>query len=162
MNKLILVVDDSSIMRKVVGIGLNRAGFVVLAFPNGLELLRHLSQPNVSIPDGVVLDIQMPYLDGYQLASTLKARPEFAHALIVMPSRHDGLFQRLRSRLAGATAHMAKPFQVQALVRLVEYYLGAQDLSTRQPFQDFGDPASLVIPRVLSGVPLIDDRAQLL
>ena len=162
MNKLILVVDDSPIMRKVVGLGLNRAGFAVETFPNGLELLRRMSLPNVCTPDGVVLDIQMPYLDGYQLAYTLKHRPGYAHTVIIMLSRHDGIFQRLRSRLAGATAHMAKPFQVQELVRLVELHLGVQDRSIDPPFRDFGDPASLVSPHLLSGVPLIDDRAQLL
>ena len=158
MNTLIAVVDDSSIMRKVVGIGLHRAGFAVQAFPNGLELLRHLAQPGARVPAGIILDIQMPYLDGYQLAYRLKTQPGYAHVVIILLSRHDGLFQRLRGRLAGANEYVTKPCPMHELVHLIESHLGVQDPTSSAPFQDFGDPASLLHPHLLSGIPLLDER----
>ena len=124
MNKLIMVIDDSQTVRKIIATCLGREGFAVVSFPDGVEAMRWLSQPNARIPDLVILDIGLPKLDGYEVARRLKAKPQFSHTVIVMLSRHDGVIDRLKGRLAGAKDFMSKPFKTQDIISVIESYVG--------------------------------------
>ncbi len=124
MSKLIMVIDDSTTVRKIIETCLGREGFLVAGFSDGVEAMRWLSQPNARIPDLVILDIGLPKMDGYEVARRLKTKPQFNNTVIIMLSRRDGVIDRLKGRLAGARAYLTKPFKTQEIINLIESYLG--------------------------------------
>ena len=123
-NKMILVVDDSPTVRNILETCLSQEGFLVHIFPDGIEMMRWLTGPKGCVPDLVILDINLPKIDGYEVARRLKAKPYFAHCIIVMLTRRDSVIDRLKGRLAGSAAYLTKPFQTQELVAAVKALLG--------------------------------------
>lgn len=124
MNKLIMVIDDSTTVRKIITTCLGREGFFVVDFPDGVEAMRWLSQPNARIPELVILDIGLPKMDGYEVARRLKSKPQFSNTVIIMLSRRDGVIDRLKGRLAGAKDYISKPFKTQDIISVIESYVG--------------------------------------
>ena len=124
MSKLVMVIDDSMTVRKIVETCLSREGFEVKSFADGVEAMRWFTTPQARIPDLVILDIGLPKMDGYDVARRLKARPQFNNTVIVMLSRRDGVIDRLKGRLAGAKDYLTKPFKTQDLVATIEAHLG--------------------------------------
>ena len=92
-------------------------GFTVLIAANPLQALARLDE---AVPDLILLDITMPHMDGFQLCKLIKANPQTAGVPVVMLSGKDGLFDKVRGRLAGAVDHVAKPFDPAVLVQAVE------------------------------------------
>jgi DNA-binding response OmpR family regulator len=130
MGKIVMVIDDSATVRKIIETCLGREGFDVFSFPDGLDALRWLTNPNSRVPDLVLLDIGLPKMDGYEIARRLKAKSEFSHTVIVMLSRRDGMIDRLKGRLAGAKDYITKPFKTQDIVGVIESHLGAAPASS--------------------------------
>lgn len=125
MSKLVMVIDDSPTVRKIVETSLRREGFDVKGFIDGYEAMRWLISPEARIPDLVLLDIGLPKMDGYEVARRFKAKPNFNNTVIVMLSRRDGVIDRLKGRLAGAKDYITKPFRTQDVLSVIESYLGA-------------------------------------
>jgi len=124
MSKLVMVIDDSTTVRKIIETCLGRQGFQVLGFPDGVEAMRWLMEPTSRVPDLVFLDIGLPKMDGYEVARRLKIKPQFSNTVIVMLSRRDGMIDRLKGRLAGAKDYITKPFKTQDIISVTESYLG--------------------------------------
>jgi len=124
MSKLVMVIDDSTTVRKIIETCLGRQGFQVLGFPDGVEAMRWLMEPTSRMPDLVFLDIGLPKMDGYEVARRLKTKPQLSNAVIVMLSRRDGMIDRLKGRLAGAKDYITKPFKTQDIISVTESYLG--------------------------------------
>ena len=125
MSKLVMVIDDSPTVRKVVETSLRREGFTVTSFANGIEAMQSLTLPQARIPDLVVLDIGLPKMDGYEIARRLKTKSQFSNTIIIMLSRRNGIIDRLKGRLAGAKEYVTKPFKTQDFIEVVESYLGS-------------------------------------
>ncbi len=119
-SRLVIVVDDSPTIRNILETCLSQEGFVVHTFSDGIEMMRWLTGSEGCVPDLVILDINLPKMDGYEVARRLKAKPRFAQSIIVMLSRRDSMIDRLKGRLAGASAYLTKPFQIQELVSIVK------------------------------------------
>jgi DNA-binding response OmpR family regulator len=120
----IMVIDDSFVVRKILAIGLARAGFEVECYEDGVEALRSLQDPErQELPDLVILDIVLPKMDGYEIAVLLRSRPELSRIVIVVLSRRDGILDRLKGRLAGASAYIMKPFRMSEVVQVVSELL---------------------------------------
>lgn len=124
MSKLVMVIDDSATVRKIVETCLGREGFDVLGFQDGLDAIRWLAGPQARIPDLVILDIGLPKMDGYEVARRLKTKSQFSNTVIVMLSRRDGVIDKLKGRLAGAKDYLTKPFKTQELISVIESHLG--------------------------------------
>jgi twitching motility two-component system response regulator PilG len=126
MSQLVMIVDDSPTIRKIVEVVLRRQGYEVVAVPDGVEALRYVIAPAARLPDLILLDIQMPRLDGYELAQRIRRRerPHLAHIPIVMLSRRTGIIDRIFARLCGVRAYLPKPFTEQQLLALVGALLG--------------------------------------
>lgn len=124
MSKLVMVIDDSATVRKIVETCLKREGFDVQTFPDGIEAMRWFTQPNVRIPDLVILDIGLPKMDGYEVARRLKSKPQLSNTIIIMLSRRDGMIDKLKGRLAGAKDYLTKPFKTQDIISVIESHLG--------------------------------------
>lgn len=119
----IVVVDDSLTVRKILEISLDRAGFTVSSFPDGMQLLQALTQQQLPVPDAVILDVGLPRMDGYALARTLRHHQAFQAVPIILLSGHTGTLDKLRGRLAGATAYVTKPFQPAQVLEVLRAHL---------------------------------------
>ena len=129
MSKLVMVIDDSTTVRKIVETCLSREGFDVKGFADGVEAMSWFMTPQARIPDLVILDIGLPKMDGYDVARRLKAKPQFSHTIIVMLTSRDGVIDRLKGRLAGAKDYMIKPFRTQELISVLHSHLGVPTLT---------------------------------
>ena len=76
-----------------------------------------------AIPDLVFVDLCLPIIDGYGIIRRLKAKPAFAQTVFVILSRRDGVLDRLKGRLAGASIYLTKPCKTQEIVAVVQTYL---------------------------------------
>ena len=124
MNKFIMVIDDSPTVRKIIETCLRRKGFDVLGFTDGVEAMRWVtSDPSSRIPDLVLLDINLPKIDGYEVARRFKAKSMFNNTIIIMLSRRDSVIDRLKGRLAGAKDYITKPFKTEEIVAIVQEQL---------------------------------------
>jgi twitching motility two-component system response regulator PilG len=112
----VMVVDDSSTVRKSAEIFLAEAGCRVLLAEDGFEALAKVVD---HAPDLVFCDILMPRLDGYQTCALIKRNARFAATPVIMLSSKDGLFDRARGRLAGSDEYLTKPFTREALLAAV-------------------------------------------
>jgi twitching motility two-component system response regulator PilG len=121
----VMVIDDSMTVRAVVEASLTRAGFHVTAFPDGLAAMGALARGEVDVPSLLLLDIGLPKMEGYEVARILRSKPEFADTVFIMLTAHDGVLDKLRSKLAGASEFIAKPFNVKYVVEVVRRYLEA-------------------------------------
>ena len=83
-----------------------------------------LTEPDAPVPDLILLDIELPRMDGYEVARRLKSKPRFHSTVIVMLSRRDGVIDRLKGRLAGARDYITKPFKTQEIIAVAQAYLG--------------------------------------
>ncbi len=119
-RKLILAVDDSLTVQRVVALTLERKGYRVLAASDGMQAL---SLINDQLPDLVLLDITMPRMDGYQVCRVIKQNGSTGHIPVIMLSGKDGFFDRVKGRLAGASDYVTKPFERDVLADTVEKYL---------------------------------------
>jgi CheY-like chemotaxis protein len=119
---LVLMIDDSRTTRKILEVCLEREGYSVVSYGDPLEALRALNVPNAAIPDIAFIDIGLPGMNGYQVIQYLKVRPQFQQMTIIVLSGRNGLLDRLKARLAGATEYVTKPFKTQEIVALVQKY----------------------------------------
>lgn len=118
---LVMVVDDSLTMRKVTSRVLERHNFEVSAARDGVEALEKLEE---RVPDLMLLDIEMPRMDGYELATTMKADPRFKDVPIVMITSRTGDKHRQRAFDIGVQRYLGKPYQELDLMRNVYDLLG--------------------------------------
>jgi twitching motility two-component system response regulator PilG len=115
----ILVVDDSPTIRKLVSMTLEKYGHRVLCATNGLDALNKL---NEVIPDLILSDINMPHMDGYQLCKMIRGNAVTRSVPVIMLSGKDGIFDKLRGRMVGATAYITKPFEIDSLLQLIDMH----------------------------------------
>ncbi len=118
----LLVIDDSSTIRRSAEIFLGQAGYTVVLAEDGFAALSVILE---SKPALVFCDIQMPRLDGFQTCALIRRHPEFRHVPVVLLSSRDGVFDRARGVLAGASAYLTKPFTKESLLRTVSEQLAS-------------------------------------
>ena len=115
-GKHILVVDDSPSVRRVVSSMLKQHGWDVQMARDGVEALEMIS---AETPAAVLLDIEMPRMDGYELTSTVRAQEQYRTLpLIVLTSRAASKHQQ-RAMTLGASAYVVKPYQDEELLNII-------------------------------------------
>ncbi|AZR26510.1 response regulator [Xanthomonas vasicola pv. arecae] len=118
---LVMVVDDSLTMRKVTSRVLERHNLDVSTARDGVEALELLEE---RVPDLMLLDIEMPRMDGYELATAMRADPRFRAVPIVMITSRSGEKHRQRAFEIGVQRYLGKPYQELDLMRNVYDLLG--------------------------------------
>lgn len=93
-------------------------------FQDGVEALRWLTPPEAVVPALMLVDLNLPKMDGYEIIRLLKANPVCAHTIFVILSQRDGILDRLKGRLAGAHANLIKPFKTDQIVAVIRISLG--------------------------------------
>lgn len=110
----ILVVDDSITMRKVTGRVLERHKFEVKTARDGIDALDVMEN---CVPDLMLLDIEMPRMDGYELASRMRADERYKHIPIIMITSRTGEKHRQKAMHIGVQKYLGKPYQEAELLR---------------------------------------------
>ena len=116
----ILVIDDSATVRGAVGGYLRDAGYQVVLAEDGFDALAKIGDCR---PQLIVCDIPMPRLDGYRTCALVRASAVFRATPVLMLSSKEGLFDRARGSLAGASACLAKPLARETLLAAVRQHL---------------------------------------
>jgi chemosensory pili system protein ChpA (sensor histidine kinase/response regulator) len=112
----ILIVDDSLSMRHVLSLAVKKAGWSAVPARDGLEALEVVDR-GTPAPDLVLLDVEMPRMDGFEFLSAVRAQRANANLPIVMLTSRGGEKHRDKARALGATDYMVKPFQEEALLQ---------------------------------------------
>lgn len=121
-QKVVFVIDDSPTVRKLVAVTLERQGYRVIVAPDGIQALAKIEETQ---PELIFLDITMPYMDGYQVCKVLRGNPKTKKVPIVMLSGKDGIIDKMRARLVGASAHVSKPVDPNTLLATVRKFVKA-------------------------------------
>ena len=119
----VLVVDDSLSVRRVLGNLLKSAGWNAVPARDGLEALEILEGAERP-PDAILLDIEMPRMDGYELTATLRGMPAFAQVPIVILTSRAGEKHRQRAFDLGASDYLVKPYEDSTLLAVVRRLVG--------------------------------------
>ncbi len=119
-RRLIMIVDDSVTVRKVTSRLLERQGFDVVTAKDGIDAMEQLE--NVK-PDLMLLDIEMPRMDGFEVTNLVRHHEVHQHLPIIMITSRTGEKHRERAFSLGVTHYMGKPFQEAELLENVESLL---------------------------------------
>jgi chemosensory pili system protein ChpA (sensor histidine kinase/response regulator) len=120
---LALVVDDSITVRRVTQRLLERNGMRVMTAKDGVDALSILQEHS---PDVILLDIEMPRMDGYELAAHVRADARLADIPIVMITSRVGEKHRARAIELGVNDYLGKPYQENQLLDAIEPLISAR------------------------------------
>ena len=109
----VMVVDDSITVRKVTARLLNRYHYETLTAKDGLEALDIMEE---NIPDIILVDVEMPRMDGFELSAVIRANRQLQAIPIIMITSRSGDKHRQRALDIGVNKYMGKPFQEKELI----------------------------------------------
>lgn len=118
-NRLIMVVDDSVTVRKVTSRLLARQHMEVVLARDGLDAINQL-QGSERLPDVILLDIEMPRMDGFEVASRVRSNPRMKDIPIIMISSRTGQKHRQRAFALGVHNFLGKPYQEIQLLKAID------------------------------------------
>jgi chemosensory pili system protein ChpA (sensor histidine kinase/response regulator) len=117
----VMVVDDSLTVRKITGRLLEREGYQVLAAKDGVEALERLSD---IVPDVMLVDIEMPRMDGFDLTRNVRADPRLKSVPIIMITSRTADKHRAYAQQVGANVFLGKPYQEDQLLGHIASFVG--------------------------------------
>jgi two-component system, cell cycle response regulator DivK len=120
MSKCILVVEDQEDNRRILRDLLTSVGFDLVEATTGEEGVRLAESRR---PDLILMDIQMPVLDGYEATRQIKATAELRHIPIIVVTSYALSGDDAKARAAGADAYVAKPFSPRELLAKIRQFL---------------------------------------
>jgi chemosensory pili system protein ChpA (sensor histidine kinase/response regulator) len=103
----IMVVDDSITVRKITARLLERQGMEALTATDGFDAMAKLQNYT---PDLILLDVEMPRMDGYELATQIRNNPDLKHLPIIMITSRTGMKHREKAKKLGINRYLGKPF----------------------------------------------------
>jgi chemosensory pili system protein ChpA (sensor histidine kinase/response regulator) len=116
----IMVVDDSVTVRKVTSRFLTREGFIVETARDGAEALRMVHD---HAPDLMLVDVEMPRMDGFELLGTLRSSEKFENLPIVLITSRTGEKHKQRGLSLGANNYFGKPYREDQLLEEIKRLL---------------------------------------
>ena len=116
---LVMVVDDSLTVRKITSRMLTREGYEVATAKDGVDALQQLQDTK---PDCILLDVEMPRMDGFEFARNVRADAATRAIPIIMITSRTADKHRNHALEIGVNEYMGKPYQEEQLVALVRRY----------------------------------------
>jgi DNA-binding response OmpR family regulator len=113
MAPVLLIVEDDAAMRDMLAKMLG-ATYTIFVAPDGVRALEILAQ--IGTPDGIVLDVMMPHIDGFELARRIKADHRLQRVPILFLTAKDGALDVIAGINAGARHYITKPFKMPDLI----------------------------------------------
>lgn len=117
---IVMVVDDSVTVRKVTSRVLERNGFEVLLAKDGVDAITQLQEHT---PDLMLLDIEMPRMDGFEVATQVRHDRRLKDLPIIMITSRTGQKHRDRAMSIGVNEYLGKPFQEAGLLEAIEQFI---------------------------------------
>ncbi|MCL2297886.1 MAG: Hpt domain-containing protein [Proteobacteria bacterium] len=114
---LVLIVDDSLTIRKVTSRLMTREGYAVETAKDGFEALQAVNERR---PDIILLDIEMPKMDGFEFAKLMKGDAKTRDIPIIMITSRTADKHRMRARELGVDAYLGKPYQEEELLEAIQ------------------------------------------
>jgi len=121
MNKRILVIEDTEDNRRILRDLLSAAGYDVIEANDGATGVAMASD---RIPDLILMDIQIPILDGYEATRRIKAGPSTRHIPIIAVTSYALVGDEAKTREAGCDDYVAKPFSPRQIIAKVREIIG--------------------------------------
>ena len=122
----ILITDDSSTYRAIAQNYLQEFGVQTLEAQNGLEALEILKKNDCKV-DAVLIDIEMPKMDGYTLASEIRKMSKFRNLPLIAITSMNSKNDRIRGVEAGMTEYISKPYSKEYLIKIIKRSLKLED-----------------------------------
>jgi two-component system cell cycle response regulator DivK len=120
MTRRILVVEDQEDNRRIIRDLLQSVGYQLIEAADGAAGVRLAKEER---PDLILMDIQLPVLDGYEATRRIKADPELRPIPIVVVTSYALSGDDAKARTAGCDAYVAKPFSPRALLATIRKFL---------------------------------------
>jgi chemosensory pili system protein ChpA (sensor histidine kinase/response regulator) len=117
---VVMVVDDSLTVRKITGRLLEREGYQVLTAKDGLDALAQMAD---ALPDVMLVDIEMPRMDGFDLARNLRGDPRTRNVPIIMISSRTAEKHRNQAAELGVNVFLGKPYPEAELLEHIAGYV---------------------------------------
>jgi two-component system chemotaxis sensor kinase CheA len=114
----VLIVDDSYTDRNIMKKGLNPLGINIIEATNGVEALEVLKQGD-RVFDAILIDIEMPQMDGYTLASEIRKYSRYKNLPLIAVTSRSSKSDRLRGVEVGMTEYITKPYSLKYLADTV-------------------------------------------
>ena len=128
MPKKILAVDDERHIVRLVEVNLARAGYQVVTAFDGREALQKVESEK---PDLIVLDVMMPYMDGFEVLRNLKANPDTREIPVIMLTAKAQDADVFRGWQSGVDCYLTKPFNPMELLTFVKRIFDSQSPAER-------------------------------
>jgi chemosensory pili system protein ChpA (sensor histidine kinase/response regulator) len=119
----VMIVDDSLTVRKITGRLLSREGYQVVTARDGVDAIEQLEE---MVPDVMVLDIEMPRMDGFDLTRNIRSNPRLKHLPIVMVTSRTADKHRNYAMEIGVNAFLGKPYRDDELLGTIAGFLGSR------------------------------------
>ena len=120
MSKIILVVEDQADNRKIIRDMLRRSDYKIIEAENGEEALAAIGKQR---PDLILMDIQLPIMDGYEATRLIKADPALRSIPIIAVTSYALSGEEKKARAAGCDDYVPKPFSPRQLLAKIRQYL---------------------------------------
>jgi two-component system cell cycle response regulator DivK len=120
MSKRILAVDDQEDNRRILRDLLTSAGYEVIEATTGEDAV---TSAETQAPDLILMDIQLPGIDGYEATRRIKANPRLRQIPLIVVTSYALSGDDAKAFSAGANAYVSKPFSPRALLAKVREYL---------------------------------------
>lgn len=129
----ILLVEDHHLNRKIIAQMLHNYGYHVTAVNNGLECLQALHRNTF---DAILMDIQMPIMDGYETTRIIRQDPALRTMPIIAMTANATLGERDKCLLCGCSSFIAKPFKAAELAQEVRHQMMSVPIITNHQFDE--------------------------
>jgi CheY-like chemotaxis protein len=116
----VLIADDSDMMRKIAKMSLQKGGHEVIEAKNGVEAVDMAVK---ELPQIVLLDAEMPEMDGWEACKTIKSNPVTANIPVLMCTGHDLSEEPEQLTAAGANGFISKPYQPAVMLEKINSVL---------------------------------------
>ena len=120
MSKVILVIEDQEDNRRIMRDLLTSKGYEVIEAVSGLEGVK---TAETSCPDLILMDIQLPGIDGYEATRRIKANPDIRKIPIIVVTSYALSGDDVKAFEAGCDAYVAKPFSPRVLLAKIREYV---------------------------------------
>jgi chemosensory pili system protein ChpA (sensor histidine kinase/response regulator) len=120
----ILIADDSIYIRQSLNMTLSHEGYAVIEAVDGLQALDQLSKES---PDLLLLDVEMPNLNGYDVLGIVRSHQEFSALKIIMLTSRSSVKHKRRASELGANAYLTKPCPQDELLNTIKSLFGDKD-----------------------------------
>jgi chemosensory pili system protein ChpA (sensor histidine kinase/response regulator) len=114
------VVDDSLTVRKITGRLLERTGYKVATAKDGVDALEQMVE---MVPDVMLVDIEMPRMDGFDLTRNVRADSRLKHIPIIMITSRTAEKHRTYAAEIGVNHYLGKPYDEAELLRVISSFL---------------------------------------